>query len=101
MISIVICSVQESYFVSLEINIHETIGEIDYEIIKIGNVVEKLSIAQAYNQGIEKSKFEFLLFIHEDIIFHTSNWGEILLSIFRANSKIGLIGIAGTKYKSR
>jgi glycosyltransferase involved in cell wall biosynthesis len=100
MISIVICSIKESYLASLEINIKETIGDNDYEIIKIDNIIEKLSITQAYNRGIEKSKFDYLLFIHEDILFHTANWGQILLSIFRANSQIGLIGIAGAKYKS-
>lgn len=101
MISIVICSIQDSYFVSLMKNIKETIGEIEYEIIKTDNLVEKLSITQAYNKGIERSKFEVLLFIHEDVLFHTQNWGEILISIFKENSRIGLVGIAGTKYKSR
>jgi len=100
MISIVICSVRESYFVSLEKNIKETIGVTAYEIIKIDNLVEKLSITQAYNKGIERSKFDFLLFIHEDVLFHTVNWGKILLENFNANTKIGLIGIAGTAYKS-
>jgi len=100
MISIIICSIRESYFDSLKANIQETIGFSDYEIIKIDNLIDKLSITQAYNKGIEKSKFDYQLFIHEDIIFHTLNWGEILLSIFRENCRIGLIGIAGAKYKS-
>lgn len=100
MISIIICSIRESYFDSLKANIQETIGFSDYEIIKIDNLIDKLSITQAYNKGIEKSKFDYQLFIHEDILFHTVNWGEILLSIFRENCRIGLIGIAGAKYKS-
>lgn len=101
MISIVICSIRESYFISLERNIKETIGNLDYEIIKIDNLKEKLSITKAYNIGIEKSQFEYLLFIHEDLSFHTKNWGNILKDLFEENPEVGLLGIAGAKYKSK
>lgn len=101
MISIVICSIREFYFVSLERNIKETIGNLDYEIIKIDNLKEKLSITKAYNIGIEKSQFEYLLFIHEDLSFHTKNWGNILKELFEENPEVGLLGIAGAKYKSK
>jgi hypothetical protein len=101
MISIIICSRNESLFDKLQDSINNTIGEVEYEIIKIDNLLLKESITKVYNRGIDIAKYEFLLFVHEDVIFHTQNWGSILTSIFNQNAKIGLIGIAGTKYKSK
>lgn len=101
MISIIICSRCLHLCNKLQKSIEETIGVIIYEIIKIDNSIDNLSITRAYNIGIQQSKYEFLLFIHEDILFHTTNWGKILISIFESNFQVGLIGIAGTKYKSR
>lgn len=101
MISIIICSKDLYLYNKVQKSIEETIGTIVYEIIKIDNSVEHLAITKAYNIGIYRAKYDYLLFIHEDILFHTLNWGMILLSIFRDDSQIGLIGIAGTKYKSQ
>ena len=101
MISIIICSKDLYLYNKVRESIEETIGTIVYEIIKIDNSVEHLAITKAYNIGIHRAKYDYLLFIHEDILFHTVNWGNILLSIFRDDSQIGLIGIAGTKYKSQ
>ncbi len=100
MISIVICSIKEDFFITLEKNIQGTIGDVAYEIIKINNNIEKLSITKAYNLGIDRSKFKHLLFIHEDILFHSKNWGKVLIDTFK-NSNVGLVGIAGAKYKSK
>ena len=100
MISIIICSINLPLYTQVEKNIKKTIGTIIYEIIKIDNSIENTSIAKAYNLGIDKSKYEYLLFIHEDILFHTNNWGNILRNIFN-NNEIGLVGIAGAKYKSK
>lgn len=101
MISIIICSKDLYLYNKVQKSIEETIGTIVYEIIKIDNSVDHLAITKAYNIGIHRAKYAYLLFIHEDILFHTLNWGMILLSIFRDDSQIGLIGIAGTKYKSQ
>jgi hypothetical protein len=51
--------------------------------------------------GIQKSRFEFLCFIHDDIFIHTKNWGNVIEDIFVADHKIGLIGVAGSKIKSK
>ncbi|WP_264553459.1 glycosyltransferase family protein [Flavobacterium sp. N2038] len=101
MISIIICSRDISLYTKIHKSIEETIGITEYEIIKIDNSVENLAIVKSYNIGIQKSKFEYLLFVHEDVLFHTVNWGQILVDIFDSNSKLGLIGVAGTKYKSK
>jgi hypothetical protein len=101
MLSIIVCSINPSFFLRLEESIKSTIGPITFEIIKIENSIENLPITQVYNLGIDKSKYEYLLFVHEDILFHTENWGNILINIFNNDINVGLIGIAGAKYKSK
>lgn len=101
MISIIICSREIQLYGKVCESIEKTIGAVIYEIIRIDNSSINLSITKAYNLGIKKSKFEYLLLVHEDILFHTTHWGQILLNIFNANRELGLIGIAGAKYKSK
>jgi glycosyltransferase involved in cell wall biosynthesis len=101
MISIIICSRDIELYDKVSKSIQETIGKIEYEIIRIDNSIENLPITKAYNKGIQKSKFEYLLFVHEDVIFHTLEWGRILVNIFESNPRFGLIGVAGAKYKSK
>jgi hypothetical protein len=101
MISIIICSRNFILFEKLKKSIEDSIGIVEYEIIKIDNKGANSSITQVYNRGIKMSKYDLLLFIHEDVLFHTINWGIILIDIFKNNSQIGLVGIAGAKYKSK
>lgn len=95
MLSIIISSYQPHYFSALEKNIAETIG-IPYEIIKIDNP-GLMGICKAYNQGAAKAKFDYLLFVHEDIEFITQNWGENLLNHLNYPES-GIIGLAGCSY---
>ncbi len=101
MISIIICSRNITLFDKLKESINNTVGVVEYEIIKLDNLTIKESITKVYNRGIDIAKYEFLLFVHEDVVFHTPNWGVVLANIFNQDSNIGLVGIAGSKYKSR
>jgi len=100
MISIVICSRNSKIDTILLENIKSTIG-CNFELIAIDNSKNEYSIFQAYNVGITRSKFDFLCFIHDDIIIHTNNWGVKLLEIFNKETEAGLIGLAGAKVKTR
>ena len=100
MLSVIICSRDTTLLTAITENVEKTIGHIEYEIVVIDNSHSGYSIAEAYNLGIVRSNFSFLLFIHEDIIFHTIGWGKILTSYFN-NPKTGLIGIAGSKVKTK
>lgn len=101
MISIVICSRNIDLYEKIQQSINHTIGDVVYEIIKFDNSQLNEAITKVYNKGIELAKHEFILFVHEDVLFQTLNWGEILTAIFNQNSNLGLLGIAGSKYKSR
>ena len=99
MISIIVCSVNHTLFEMFKKSVVQTIG-VQYEIIKIDNLNKSYSICEAYNLGASKSNHEYLCFAHEDILFKSQNWGAILLKHFEQDSKIGVIGVAGSKYKS-
>jgi len=100
MISIIICSRVKTISATLSKNIKDTIG-CTYELIVIDNSENKFSIFEAYNLGVEKSLGDIMCFIHDDIIIHTEGWGQILLEVFNSDNKIGLVGIAGTKMKTK
>lgn len=98
MISIIVSSYNNNNFSKFEENISKTIG-VDFEIIRIENHNE-YSIAEAYNRGAMKANNEFLVFCHEDVLFHTDNWGAVVIDAFNRNTKLGLCGFAGSVLKT-
>lgn len=131
MLSIVICSRHADISEELKRNVDSTIGLKDlshisyrngelydkqsvlcdgnlvcvhadfYEIIVIDNSKGDYNIFSAYNEGVKRSKGDILCFMHEDILFHTQNWGEIVIEHFTKNKKCGLIGVEGTHFMAR
>ncbi len=93
MLSIIICSRNKELCVQLVANINQTIG-IPFELEIVTNAE---SITQAYESGLKRSTKEFCLFLHEDVLFHTQDWGRSLLDHFKRDSSLGLIGLAGSK----
>lgn len=77
----------------------QTIG-IENEIIVFDNSANKHSIFQAYNIGASKTKYEILCFVHDDLFLYDIRLGKKLLKHFE-DSDIGLIGVAGTRFKSK
>lgn len=98
MISIIVSSNKEEYFSNFKNSLNNTIG-VPYELIKIENP-NKFSLSEAYNIGGEKARFEILLFVHEDVIFVSENWGQTLKKLFEENQKLGIVGVAGALKKS-
>lgn len=94
MISIIICSRKPAITAELQQNIAETIG-CDYELVVIDNSHNVYSIFQAYNEGVRRSKGEVLCFMHDDILFHSPNWGKTVEETFNNIHQLGAIGIAG------
>ncbi len=100
MFSIIICSVNKSYLEALKTNIHSTIGQ-PYELLIWDNLASPKPISEVYNILGDKSRFPYLCFIHEDIVFQTPGWSSNLLAAFEQDPKLGMIGVAGAKYKSK
>lgn len=99
MISIIICSKHKELEKDLVSNLEKTVG-VRFELIHIDNSDGKYSIFEAYNSGIIHSKFPFLCFVHEDVLFHTNNWGDKLITHL-SNSETGIVGIAGSDMATR
>ena len=97
MISIIVCHRNPVLLTQLRQNIAETI-EASYEIIVVDNLRGDFGLCEAYNRGACRSQFDYLCFAHEDILFRTLGWGKILMDIL-SDETIGLIGVAGGKYK--
>ena len=96
MISIIICSRNNIISEEQKKNIYDSI-KLNYELIIIDNSKNQYSISEAYNEGIKRSQYPFLCFIHEDVLFHTTGWGVLLMNHF-SDPSIGIIGIAGTHF---
>lgn len=97
MISIVVSSINDQHYQRFTNSLNDTIG-VEFEVIKVDNSIKKLSIAQAYNKGAKSARYDILLFVHEDIVFHTVNWGKCLLNHFNRLVNPGLLGLAGSSY---
>lgn len=97
MISIIICSRYKKISSKIQQNIDNTIGKIEYEIIWIDNSLNTYSIYSAYKEGVNKAQYPFLCFMHEDLVFHSNNWGNILIEEL-SDYNIGLVGTMGGYY---
>jgi hypothetical protein len=99
MLSIVVCSKNKTLSKDLVENIANTVG-VSYEIITIDNSENKYSIFSAYNLGFTKSKYKYICFVHEDVYFHSLNWGKKVTAHLQ-DPHTGIIGLAGGDLVSR
>ena len=54
-------------------------------------------MTKVYNEGANKAKYDYLVFLHEDVIFKTKNRGEKLIKIL-SNKNVGAVGVAVSTY---
>ena len=88
MISIIICSVKKDERPKVEANIKTTIGDIKYEVLWIDNTENRYSIFQAYEEGTRKAQYKYLCFMHEDIVFHSQDWGRTCIKRMEEDEKM-------------
>lgn len=93
MFSIIVCSIKPELATALERNIASTIG-VPFEFIAIDNRGTKKGICAVYNEGAQRAKYDYLCFAHEDILFHSQNWGNLIATKL-AEQDCGVIGFAG------
>jgi len=99
MLSIIICSKSKTLEDAFVENISKTVG-VEFEIIPIDNSENRYTIFSSYNAGYEKSKYPYLCFVHDDVIFYTPNWGEKVIAHLQ-NVETGIIGLAGVDLVTR
>lgn len=99
MISVIICSANADLLHDVKANINDTIG-VPFEILAYDNSGAQSGICSVYNHGVKEAKFDILCFVHEDVSISTFGWGNVVLKAFHDNDQLGLLGIAGSSYKS-
>jgi hypothetical protein len=67
-----------------------------YETVVIDNSAGQYSLAQAYNMGAMRAKYDMLCFLHEDCLILTNLWDECIQDIFYMAPQTKIIGVAGT-----
>lgn len=100
MISVIICSVNPTKCSQTINSLKATIG-FQHELIIVDNQEKKWGICKVYNYGAHKANGKYLCFVHEDVIWDTPNWGEILLNFINTTPDCGVIGFAGGEYVSQ
>lgn len=97
MISIV-CSTQEPKEEFKE-HVIKTCGlpkdKIDFIFIENKGIY---SLPQAYNIGLEKTKYDIVVYLHSDLTIETTQWGKKILNHYKENPEYGIFGVAGTKF---
>lgn len=97
-ISIIICSKNKIALREAKQNITDTIG-CDFEIIHEDNEENRNSLTSVYNRLHQVAKYRIVLFVHEDVLFYSKDWGIIIQKILDCQ-KVGLLGLSGSIYKS-
>jgi len=92
MISIICSSITPNGAYKKEIL--KKIGLKDVEFLHYENKGE-YSLTEIYKKGLSESKHDIVLFIHDDIIVNTKNWGRKLVKHFN-DTNYGILGVAGT-----
>jgi GT2 family glycosyltransferase len=98
--SIITCvSRAEVYQKCLLDSINKTRGKHDIEIVPIINNDNRYSASNALNVGIDASKSDILIFVHQDVIL-LENWFDKLETVLsECDKNWGVIGCAGIDLK--
>lgn len=75
----------------------QTSGVQNIQIIEKINEGTK-SLTKVYNEILDESDNDIIVFCHDDILFEKSYWGKRLIEHFEKNNEYGIIGVAGTRY---
>lgn len=96
MVSCIICSCQSELLAKLKDNILSTIG-CEYELIVIDNAKNDYTIFSAYNEAVKSAMGDICCFMHEDIYYHTQDWGKYVQSML-SDESIGVGGMIGSQF---
>lgn len=101
MISIIVSSISPEQNQKFVQNIRETIGDIPYELLVHDNRETHWGLCKLYNRLANQSNYDILCFFHEDIFFHTQDWGNLIADFLQQTPRAGVIGFAGSTLKSK
>ena len=94
-ITVIISSVNPERCEETVKNIAETIG-VEHQIVVFDNREHNWGLCKIYNHCAENANSPYLCFMHEDVLFGTDNWGNILINFAQTTPKCGIIGFDGS-----
>jgi len=97
MLSVIICTRNKDISPEQHQNIESSIG-VDSEVVVIDNSDNSESLFSAYNKGVRRAKGDILCFMHDDVMFRTENWGNIVEKHFEEDPTLGMMGFAGAHF---
>lgn len=100
MISFIICSINSEQYYQFQKNITDTCG-IPFELLRHDNRAAKWGLCKVYNHYSKIAKYDIICYIHEDVLFHTPNWGQIICDFYKNTPKAGCVGFAGSLIKTK
>lgn len=74
-------------------NINDTIG-VPNKIMHIQN--NGVSLTTVYQDAMDKSSTDIIIFIHDDVEFLRCGWGSEIVRMFNEHQEYGIIGVAGS-----
>jgi GT2 family glycosyltransferase len=87
----------EQYNNKFKQHLLDTVGLKDVQILQYINH-NQYSLTEIYNKGLIDSKYDIVVFCHNDIIFEQKYWGKRISEHFVKNPNYGILGVAGTTY---
>lgn len=87
----------EQYNNKFKQHLLDTVGLKDVQILQYINH-NQYSLTEIYNKGLNDSKYDIVVFCHNDIIFEQKYWGKRISEHFVKNPDYGILGVAGTTY---
>lgn len=57
----------------------------------------EFSLSNIYNKGLVDAKYDKIVYLHDDMIIETGNFGKKLLKHFEKSPEYGILGVAGTR----
>ena len=89
MLSIIICSVDNTRFQNVSREYERVLRGTPFEIIRINDAT---GMSEGYNRGIQRAKYDHMIFSHDDIEFAEDDFHQKVMSRL---GKFDLLGVAG------
>ncbi len=98
MISVVICAPNAARAQAISAHVAATIG-VPHELLLVPDAAAQGGMCPAYNSAAARAQYDMLCFMHDDVELYTPGWGQRVLAHFAADASLGLLGLAGSRYK--
>lgn len=93
-VDFIICTNSELWYNECIKYIENLIIPADVEVSVLG-ITEAMGMAEGYEQGRNRSKADYKIYLHQDVFIVNRHFIEDIDRVFRADDRIGIIGVLG------